>query len=93
MVLRTPGQAFLSPGSLKPANATPGERCRDSTRGGPGTRSERSLLTPLVHRADACRPAGWLRWGTCSSFSSVSSPASSLSLALSHSHPIPATAG
>lgn len=35
-MLRTPGQAFLFPGSLKPANATLGERYRDSTRGGRG---------------------------------------------------------
>lgn len=82
-MLSTPGQAFLSPGSLKPANATLGERCRDYEGRAGGTRSERSLPTTLVHTADVFRPAGWLRWGSRSSFSSVSSPASSLSLALS----------
>lgn len=63
---------------------------------GSGTRSERSLLTTLVHTADACRPARWPRRKTCSGFpcSPAQRPHSgSLARSLTHSHPIPATAG
>lgn len=51
-VLSTPGQAFLSPGSLKPVNATLGERCRDSTRGGQGDKIRKG---PADHASPSSR--------------------------------------